>query len=64
MPEETSLTVYYKLSHINWGFNGHNNGYYDVGVYDLSQYKELDVPNLYPRNDSYKYAYEYFTLNR
>lgn len=64
MPEEKSLNVYYKLSHINWGLNGHNNGYYDVGVYDLSQYKELDIPNLYPMDADYQYAYEYFTLNR
>ena len=36
------LTEHYYYNHINWGWNGFDNGYFLDGVWDLSQYDILD----------------------
>lgn len=48
--------VSYSLSHINWGWNGHGNGYYDVGVFDTTKCKELDDEASYSQ-----YNFQYYT---
>jgi len=61
--EPTSTYDYriYSLSHINWGWNGSGNGYYDVGVYDLTKCKE---PDLSKSSDTtnFEYIIDYFTI--
>lgn len=61
--EPTSTYDYrlYSLSHINWGWSGYGNGYYDVDVYDLSKCKEPDMFNP-AGNESYSYNFAYFTV--
>lgn len=55
-------SVIYSLSHINWGWNGKNNGYYDAGVYNANKCKEYDSVDHYLMLDNYKYNFYYFTM--
>lgn len=55
----------YALSHINWGWNGTSNGYYDIGVFDLTKCIEYDDENNVTFDASdYKYYVHYFTMNK
>lgn len=62
-PVATYNNVVYSLSHINWGWDGFYNGYYDVGVYDLSKCKEPDGQN-YKKDINFSYITRYFTMYR
>jgi len=57
---EYDVTIY-SMSHINWGWNGNFNGYYDVGVYNTSKCKEPDGEHMWGL-DNYTYIINYFTM--
>lgn len=61
-PYQVYDAVIYSMSHINWGWGGLSNGYYDVNVYDEAKIKERD--NIYQPLDPKNFTYitEYFTL--
>ena len=45
--------------HINWGFDGDSNGYYDDGVFDSSKVRELDdESHRLDKNDGYNVSYK------
>ncbi|MCM1452079.1 MAG: C10 family peptidase [Clostridium sp.] len=66
IPAGDPVSVYdspvYQLSHINWGWDGSNNGYYDVNVYDPAKCKEYDTAYNYSVSQDFKYYIRYFTM--
>ena len=41
------ITTTYKYNHINWGWDGYDNGYYSNGVFSPINYAKLDDVNLH-----------------
>lgn len=50
------------LSHINWGWNGNFNGYYNVGVYDTDYCRIPDQSSADSGRHKYGYVVSYFTM--
>ena len=62
-PVESYNQTIYTMSHINWGWGGYYDGYYDVGVYDIEKCKERDLPfSTYGADYKYDYITSYFTM--
>lgn len=43
---QTNITTVYNYNHINWGYDGKNNGYYASGVFDMLGEYEFDDSSL------------------
>lgn len=50
--------------HINWGWNGISDGYYDIGVFDTTKRKEIDpiVDSGSADSSPHKYTWNYRTI--
>ncbi|MDD6473888.1 MAG: C10 family peptidase [Bacteroidales bacterium] len=57
LPEEGLVTTYYTYNHINWGWNGKNNGYYEDNVFNTMYCRGLDDGSSL-LNNTYNFQYD------
>ncbi len=53
----SETTYYYRYLHMNWGYNGNNNGYFADGVYNLNAEYQYDGANTPFDNIQYDFQY-------